>query len=47
MTTNNGNMFILIHRFNIGIPSAPPEDSGIKGPADDLALAFQEELKEQ
>jgi hypothetical protein len=40
-------MFILFHRVYIGATSAPPEDSGIKGPADDLALAFEEELMEQ
>jgi hypothetical protein len=40
-------MFILIHRVYIGVISAPPEDSGIKGPTDGLALAFQEELMEK
>jgi hypothetical protein len=40
-------MFILIHREYKGVTSAPPEDSGIKGPEDGLALAFKEELMEK
>jgi hypothetical protein len=47
MTANNSYMLILIHRVYIGVTSAPPEDSGEKGPTDSLALAFQEELMEK
>jgi hypothetical protein len=40
-------MLILIHGINIGITSASPKDSGIKGATDGLAIAFQEELMEE
>ena len=40
-------MFILIHCVYYGVTITPPKNSGIKGPADTFALAFQEELMEQ
>jgi hypothetical protein len=47
ITTKNSYMFILIHRHNVGTTSASPKDSGIKGAADRLALALQEEFMQQ